>query len=102
MRLPHRCNRCRRRFVLKRKHTEYTLRRRCPHCGSFEMHFDTHSYHRRLARRALTCWCSGEPYPHRRASTVWCDHHPTGPTEEDYEDRYADKRAIYQRAAQAL
>jgi len=34
------------------------------------------------------CWCDAYTHPHRPASSVWCSEHPTGPTDEDYEDRY--------------
>ena len=35
--------------------------------------------------KKTVCRCGGAPYPHREGSVVWCMHHPTGPTEEDYE-----------------
>lgn len=41
------------------------------------------------------CYCDGLWFtergsPHRAGSSVWCKQHPTGPTEQDYIDRYGE------------
>jgi DNA-directed RNA polymerase subunit RPC12/RpoP len=84
MKRPHRCMNCGTHFVLKKIHTHYATRRRCPFCRSHRIYYDSYEWKRRVARRKHTCTCSGLHFPHRRASSVWCMNHPTGPTEEDY------------------
>lgn len=86
IKFPHRCNQCRRRFTLRRKHTQYYRRRRCPHRGAYNIYFDNYTYHERLTRRV--CRCDGLPFPHRPACSVWCVKHPTGPTDHDHVHAY--------------
>jgi len=44
----------------------------------------------RKRNKARTCWCDGLEggYPHHKGTSVWCIYHPTGPSEEDYIERY--------------
>lgn len=47
----------------------------------------------RKRNKSRNCFCDGlfwsqKGGPHKKASSVWCVHHPTGPTEEDYINKY--------------
>lgn len=83
--LKFRCGRdgCRRIYTLSKHPEEYVKPKRCA-CGG-----TLHGYSMdRQRNKARTCRCDELPYPHKKGSTVWCRHHPTGPTEDDYRDRY--------------
>lgn len=71
---------CRRRVALSRHRERIPA---CKHCGG-ELHYDAYTSN----KRSVTCHCDGVSYPHRVASTVWCREHLTGPTDEDYKNRY--------------
>lgn len=86
----YRCGRndCRKQVAKKRKLSDYktvkpTL---CPGCGCNSLIDITKR--KKRERRAETCRCDGVHYPHRKGSIIWCKQHPTGPTEQDYQDRY--------------
>lgn len=82
---PCRCTKCRTRQTLKRQPTDYYPHRVCVICGS-DLKVDW--YRRNQEHKRVLCRCYGYHYPHRKAGGVWCEHHPTGPTEEDYIQRY--------------
>jgi hypothetical protein len=85
MKLKYRCGRagCRKVHTLSKAPGEYRTERKCS-CGG-----TLHDYSMdRRRNKARTCGCDGLPYPHKKGSDVWCPHHPTGPTEEDFEMRY--------------
>lgn len=85
---PCRCRYCRARRTLPKHPSKYLIRRyaRCYSCGRDALSVDRFRKHKEGKR--YTCHCDGVHYPHRRGSLIWCIHHPTGPTEADFMDRY--------------
>lgn len=81
MRYPHRCSRCRKRTVLRNRIHNYVRPPKCS-CG-FHLVFDKAEWKRRLL--ATPCQCDGAHYPHRKGGVLLCEHHPTGPSEEDFQ-----------------
>jgi predicted RNA-binding Zn-ribbon protein involved in translation (DUF1610 family) len=61
---------------------------KCPSCGNYNM-VDVTAQERKRTKAQL-CMCDGMVggWPHRRGSSVWCSGHPTGPTEQDFKERY--------------
>jgi len=92
----YRCGKCRARKVLKRELWEYIRPPRCI-CGSNDWRLDMHRYKEWKNRTGVyaTCHCDGLHHPHRKGSNVWCDHHKTGPTEQDFKDRYGSVNTEY-------
>lgn len=88
----YKCGSCRSMKVLNRELWEYIRPPKCK-CGVQDWRMDSARYNRWLNRTGEynTCKCNGLHYNHRAGSTVWCEKHPTGPTEEDYIDRYGDE-----------
>lgn len=83
--LKYRCGRrdCRAIYHLSKRPDEYRVEKRCA-CGGTLHDYDCD----RRRNKARTCNCDGLPHPHHRGTSVWCRHHPTGPTEADYQERY--------------
>ena len=90
LKLKYRCGRdaCRKIVHLSKPPEQHAKTRKCQ-CGG-----TLHDYSSDRARnKARNCFCDGLPWsqhngPHHKGSSVWCIHHPTGPTDEDYRDRY--------------
>lgn len=85
----YRCGRrgCRKIYHLPKPPEAYKITKKCS-CGG-----NLHYYADRERNRKRNCRCDGLPWsmaggPHHKGSSVWCIHHPTGPTDEDFEDRY--------------
>lgn len=81
----YRCGKdgCRRIYHLTKHPEEYAKTKRCA-CGG-----TLHDYSvDRKRNSARTCYCDGLSYPHKKGSSVWCKEHLTGPSNEDYEERY--------------
>jgi len=75
---------CRRQVTFKKLLEQYVRERKCDHC-------DGKLYRTRrdkIRNKKRTCECDGLHFPHRAGSTIWCSEHPTGPTDQDQEDRY--------------
>jgi hypothetical protein len=83
---PYRCTTrsCRKYRTLSKRKELYVTEPKCKVCGGNL----SHRPRMREYDRERTCKCDGLPYPHKKGTTVWCTHHPTGPTEEDWRDRY--------------
>lgn len=84
----YRCThgRCRKRRTLRKRKEEYVREPRCEACGG-ELTLDAYRNRHELESDRV-CHCDGYPHPHRIGGGVWCIKHPTGPTDEDYMDRY--------------
>jgi len=73
--------------VTLKKHKEFYIKTpTCKSCGG-NINFDP-AVRRKTLKQLCTCDCMPGGWPHRQGSSVWCFHHPTGPTEEDWEERY--------------
>lgn len=85
----YRCShdRCRARRTLPRLIEQYIREPRCRVCGG-PLTLDQYRQRTGPSEGRGTCFCDGVHFPHRKAGTVWCIHHPTGPTDQDYEERY--------------
>lgn len=83
--LKYRCGRgkCRAIYHLPKPPEAYRKEKRCD-CGG-KLH--DYTYERKRNGRKV-CHCDGWPFPHQKGSSVWCQERPTGPTEEDYLERY--------------
>ena len=79
---------CDTRNALKRKLTDYKRPPKCRGCGKELSYIDKWQ---RAKNRENVCNCGDPHFPHRAGSTVWCTQHPTGPSEEDYRERYGDR-----------
>ena len=88
---------CRKQVTFKKKIEDFIDGKQCEKlnlvngklvkCGG-----NLHRFKRdKIRDKTRNCNCDGFPWdgPHRRGSSVWCENHPTGPTEEDYRDRYS-------------
>lgn len=86
----YRCGCCRARRVLNKELWEYTRPSKCYECNSVDWRYDKHRYieHKTKTGAYSTCHCDGVRHPHRKGSDVWCEHHKSGPTEQDFIDRY--------------
>lgn len=88
---PCRCRKCGARKSFKRKPTDYFREKKCSCGGTYRIDW----YRKNREFKGKVCYC-GElvgkngPYPHRPGSSVWCREHPTGPTEQDYIERYGN------------
>lgn len=84
----YRCShdRCRTRRTLVKPLEHYVREPRCRCCGG-PLTLDRYRNTQELAPDRV-CRCDGYWFPHRRGGGVWCIHHPTGPTDEDYRERY--------------
>lgn len=82
----YRCSRkaCRARITFKRPIEDYARSKKCPACGG-ETLKKTNDKQRNKRNK---CTCDGWLFPHHKGTSVWCVHHPVGPTEEDFVDRY--------------
>lgn len=80
--------RCGVRVSLPRLIDQYIRRPMCPECGKDTLKIDPAIKTQR--KKWQLCKCDGLPWsgPHRKGGSVWCKHHPIGPTEEDYQNRY--------------
>lgn len=76
---------CRKRRTLRKKIELYMRRPKCPSCGADSLKYDPTE---KIRTKSRTCRCDGLFYPHHKGTSVWCDHHPTGPTDEDWQERY--------------
>jgi len=76
---------CDTRRSLKKKVEQYKRKPKCFNCGSTLKYIDKSS---RGKFNHIICLCGDPHYPHREGATIWCKHHPIGPTEKDYEERY--------------
>lgn len=84
---PCRCSKCGARKTLNMMPHQYKLdKRRTCLCGG-ELRVD---WYRKKKENKAPCKCDGYHYPHRKGGGVWCKHHPTGPSEQDYLNRYGD------------
>ncbi len=84
----YRCSRakCRARRTLNKPVEMYVREPRCKACGG-PLTPDAYRNTKELAPSRV-CHCDGYPFAHRRGGGVWCDHHPTGPDDQDFRDRY--------------
>ena len=84
---PCRCSKCGARKTLNMMPHQYKLdkHRNCL-CGG-ELRVD---WYRKKKENKAPCKCDGYHYPHRKGGGVWCKNHPTGPSEQDYLNRYGD------------
>ena len=73
------------RRTLKKPLEEYQRTPKCKGCGSIK--FWTDKY-RDKKENKNNCNCDAYWFPHRPGSSPFCIQHPTGPTEEDYKERY--------------
>lgn len=78
--------RCYKRRTLRKPLEMYVREPRCLACGG-ELAPDKYRNTKELAPGRV-CHCGGLHHPHRKGGSVWCDHHPTGPTDEDFVARY--------------
>ena len=86
----YRCNHCGQRKSLPKLHTDYIRPPKCKACKSLLTYRDVWQEKKNKDPENL-CYCDQLPFkPHRKASTVWCEAHVTGPTEEDYKQRYGE------------
>ncbi len=86
----YRCNHCSKRRSLPRLHTDYIRLPKCEGCGRLLVYRDVWQERKNKERDNL-CYCNQLPFtPHRKASTVWCVEHPTGPTDDDFRERYGE------------
>lgn len=85
----YRCSRqaCRTRRTLPRRLEQYVREPRCRCCGG-SLTLDVYRQRKGASEGRPTCYCDGVHYPHREGGTVWCRHHPTGPTDRDFIERY--------------
>lgn len=84
---PCRCSKCGARKTLNMMPHQYKLdKHRACLCGG-ELRVD---WYRKKQENKAPCKCDGYHYPHRKGGGVWCKHHPTGPSEQDYLNRYGD------------
>lgn len=80
---PCRCQRCRGRKTLS-KHPDLYVRPPKCQCGGLLRP----DMHRKKKEHLNVCRCLGYWFPHRPGGGVWCEQHPTGPTEQHYQERY--------------
>jgi len=84
---PCRCSKCGARKTLNMMPHQYKLdKHRTCLCGG-ELRVD---WYRKKKENKSPCSCDGYHYPHRKGGGVWCKHHPAGPSEQDYLNRYGD------------
>lgn len=80
-----RCRRCDARKVLRRTPNEYVTQPQCNVCGKRDFRIDTWMQTRNT--RAMSCFCGGYPFKHRRGS-FYCQHRADGtdrlPGHEDF------------------
>lgn len=76
----YRCNKCGRRFTLKRLKEQYIKERKCPNCQSFSIH---HDKAKKKENKRKKCFCSGYPFPHRKGSAPFCRYSKRQPTEDE-------------------
>jgi hypothetical protein len=81
---------CNARHQLKRHPKDYIRKPKCKSCGAELRYVDKWQMKK---NKENLCYCDALPNsaPHRAGSTVWCTQHPTGPTEEDYIQRYGPR-----------
>ena len=86
----YRCSveKCKTRVTLPKRIEEYVRPPKCKVCGGSRFRLDTHRQKHEIGAGLKKCYCDGYHYPHREGAGVWCKHHPTGPTTEDFEERY--------------
>lgn len=85
----YRCGSCRGRKVLKRELWQYVRPPKCS-CGKVNWYIDlsrTKDWKEKKNGYSV-CDCNGYHFRHHKAGGVWCIHHATGPTEQDYIERY--------------
>jgi len=92
----YRCNDCRGRKVLNRELWEYMRPPRCK-CGASDWRIDMTRYKEWKTKTGsyAICACDGIHHPHKPGSNVWCEQHKTGPTEQDFKDRYGSTDIEY-------
>lgn len=86
---PCRCSKCRTRRTLSKLPNQYKIEKfaKCMiHGCDGEMRVDWHR--KKKEHKKNLCSCYGYSFVHRKGGGVWCEQHPTGPTEQDYIDRY--------------
>ena len=88
---------CRAQVTFKKKIEDFIKGKQCKKLHLVDGHLiecggNLHRFERDKIRNKARgfCNCDGLPWdgPHRKGSNVWCINHPTGPTKEDYEERY--------------
>lgn len=86
----YRCSRevCKARVTLPRRIEEYVRPPKCKRCGGNAFRLDSHRHSKEVGAGLAKCYCDGYHFPHRKGGGVWCRHHPTGPSAEDYTERY--------------
>ena len=85
MKYHYRCALCKSRHTFNRKIDDYIIKRKCRYCETSKFYADTYRDNKELK---ATCHCDGYHYPHRPNTGVWCINHKTGPSQQDFEDRY--------------
>lgn len=80
-----RCRRCGARKVLRRIPDDYVKQPQCNVCGKRDFRIDT--WMQKRDTRAMSCFCGGYPFQHRRGS-FYCFHRADGsdrlPGDEDF------------------
>lgn len=92
----YRCGHCKARRVLNRELWEYSKPPKCHTCGVIDWCIDMYRYTewKNKTGSYAVCHCYELPYPHRPGSDVWCKQHKTGPTEQDYVNRYGPRENL--------
>ena len=80
---PCRCKSCGSRKTFKKLPWTYKREKRCLCGGEYRV-----DEYRRNVEHKKPCNCNGYHFPHRKGGGIWCIHHATGPTEQDYIERY--------------
>ena len=88
-RWPCRCNKCGARKTLAMHPNSYQ-REKYVTCGCGGR-FRVDQYRKKKEHKQRKCHCNGYHFPHRAGGGVWCHKHPTGPSEQDYADRYGEE-----------
>lgn len=76
---------CGQRYSFKKKVEHYARPKICEHCKNEITYMDKWQMKK---NKENICHCGEPHYPHREGATVWCLKHKTGPTEDDYKQRY--------------
>lgn len=82
----YRCTHCWTRRTLSKPVEEYVTPPKCRCCGRKLKYRD--KYREKAELTTPPCNCGDPVYPHRPGSSVWCASHPTGPTEQDHNERW--------------
>lgn len=86
---PCRCSKCKSRRTLAKLPHQYIIQwhAQCklPGCDGV-MRVDWHRKNKEHKKNL--CSCIGYSFKHRKGGGVWCEQHSTGPTNQDYIDRY--------------